>query len=410
MLLYEGYTIIRNDFDIEPWNRLLIANTHKTGKLKYCLPHWSVYNFIEETRKLFNAAFVFDDEKRTVSIEARNELLTNPSVTYDCEDEFSTEFDDEGLKNIATSNIEYEMSDSSNRNWWEVINREIRQKFTTKNYFSWENIVAAAAAMSKKERQTTIFHSTSDDRYWIWGDYEVDGSDKVKEKVQRIGFFSPIIRDMISDDSVKLKISPVAMFERKVVESTDEYQHLYTNDDFKDHKVAIPSSSNIKEAGYNDMSTDESGDYYISVKDAMEGASLEVEDTDDETVMQVYFQGKNVRFIKNDTTYKVGTDKSADGNWWWPVTYTDASMFPNWAGENESASLSLKNLPHRGEDMSALIDKNNQFTIKFVTDDIPDPTNIYIFRGKRYICEKIEMNVGQNGVEREKTGYFYQLL
>mgnify|MGYP000099673088 CR=1 FL=1 len=41
---------------------------------------------------------------------------------------------------------------------------------------------------------------------------------------------------------------------------------------------------------------------------------------------------------------------------------------------------------------------------------LPDPTRIYIFRGKKYICEKIEMSVGQYGVDREKTGYFYEFL
>lgn len=409
VLKYEGYSIIRNDFDKDPWNRLVIANTHKTGKLKYCLPHWSVYNFIEETRKLFNAAFVFDEEKKTVSIEARNELLTNDAVSYECEDEFTAEFDEDGLKNIATSNIEYEMSDSANRNWWEVVSREVRRQFNTVDYYSWENIVAAAAAMTKRQRQTTIFHSTSDDSYWIWGDYE-DDSGKTVERAQRIGFFSPIIRDINSDESVTLRISPVAMYERKKVSDTDDNLWFYTNDDFKDHMVVIPSASNITEAGFNDMSTDDSGNYYISVKDAMEGASLEEQETDDESVMQVYFVGNNIRFIKDDTTYKVGTDKSKDGNWWWPITYTDANMFPGWVGDNEYASLSLKNLPHRGENMSELIDKHNQITIKFVCDDVPNPTLIYIFKGKRYICEKIEMNVSENGIDSEKTGYFYEYL
>ena len=81
-----------------------------------------------------------------------------------------------------------------------------------------------------------------------------------------------------------------------------------------------------------------------------------------------------------------------------------------WRAPKEPASLSLDNLTHRQESMRSLINKHNQFTIKFITDDIPDPTRIYIFRGKKYICEKIEMSVGQYGVHREKTGYFYEFL
>ena len=56
------------------------------------------------------------------------------------------------------------------------------------------------------------------------------------------------------------------------------------------------------------------------------------------------------------------------------------------------------------------IDKNNCQTIKFITDKIPDPSDIYIFHNKKYICEKIEMEVTDEGVSKEKTGYFYEIL
>ena len=56
------------------------------------------------------------------------------------------------------------------------------------------------------------------------------------------------------------------------------------------------------------------------------------------------------------------------------------------------------------------IDNNNQISIKFIPDDIPDPSKIYVFNNKRYICEKVEMNVTDDGIDKEKTGYFYEML
>lgn len=38
------------------------------------------------------------------------------------------------------------------------------------------------------------------------------------------------------------------------------------------------------------------------------------------------------------------------------------------------------------------------------------PSKIYILRNKKYICEKIEMNIGNKGIEKEKTGYFYAIV
>ena len=56
------------------------------------------------------------------------------------------------------------------------------------------------------------------------------------------------------------------------------------------------------------------------------------------------------------------------------------------------------------------VDKHNQIAVKFITDDIPDPSKIYVFNNKRYICEKVEMNVTDDGTDKEKTGYFYEML
>lgn len=43
---------------------------------------------------------------------------------------------------------------------------------------------------------------------------------------------------------------------------------------------------------------------------------------------------------------------------------------------------------------------------KFKSDDIPDPSKIYIIRNKKYVCEKIEMEVKDDAIEPVYTGYF----
>ena len=260
--------------------------------------------------------------------------------------------------------------------------------------------------MAKKERQTTIFHNTSDGKCYIYGDFDTDEG-KTEERIQRIGFFSPMIRDMDSDDSVELKISPAAMYERKVVEETDDNKRIYTNDDFKDKLVIIPSADNTRESGLADMSVDDTGEYYVSVKDAMEGTSVEEESAGDESVMNVFFTGKNVRYLYDGKTYSINTSMDK-GNWWWPITFTDTEMYKDWVG-NDNGSLSLTSMPNR-QSLSSAIDKNNVFTIKFISDDIPNPSHIYIFFGRRYICEKLEVNIEEGHVAKEKTGYFYSYL
>lgn len=54
------------------------------------------------------------------------------------------------------------------------------------------------------------------------------------------------------------------------------------------------------------------------------------------------------------------------------------------------------------------INAKDEIAIKFLTDDVPDPTMLYMFWNKKYICSKIEMTVKDDGIEKEKTGYFYE--
>ncbi len=47
--------------------------------------------------------------------------------------------------------------------------------------------------------------------------------------------------------------------------------------------------------------------------------------------------------------------------------------------------------------------------IDFYDDlDDYDPSAIYIIRGRRYICQKIEITITQDGLAKKKTGYFYE--
>ena len=293
VLEYEGFTVVRNDFNVEPWNRLVIANTRKSGRLRDCLPHWSVYNLIEEFRKLFNASFVFDALTTTVSVIAQNELLSNDVIEYECEDEFTTDYDEEGLKNLVTSNLEYELADSANRSWRESISQSVRKSFPIVNYANFAELLAAADSMSKKERQTKIFHDLKTQKYYVWGDFEVsEDSEETQESIKQVGYFSPIVRDMNSEESIKLKISPVAMYyKRKKYEEGEDNAWKGSQDLLRDCMVFIPSASNDKEMGLEDMNEDEFGEYYVSVVDAMQGTDADSTSTDDDTVMQVMFIG-----------------------------------------------------------------------------------------------------------------------
>lgn len=428
---YEGYTIKRNDLEQSPWNRLVIVSACKSGKIKNALPHWTVYKFIDELRKFFNASFVFDEIGKTVSIIATNEMLTNDTLSYECEDDFSVEYDEDGLDNLVTSNIEYSFDDAANRDWREYISQSVQKNYVTKSFSSMTALTAAAEKMTAKERKTTIFKCGHD--YYIWADLPKDGNPETEETTEQrtlCGLFNPIIRDMKSDTFQELNICPAAIYQRRV-QNKDEKWIQHIGDAIGNPFIVVPSVTNEKEQSLEDMEVDDDGEYYYSVQDAMQGSSGDTSSsssTEDEGKIRVAFQAENVLNLKAHAA--VAYNKRLDGedtNYRVPVLYTDYRMYPAILIASENGSMSLEALPGRkasgtsfgnggirtnsiGRFGNVQVDKNHLVTIKFVTNDIPDPSKIFIFRNKRYICEKIEMNVTDDGIDKEKTGYFYEIF
>ena len=434
---YEGYSIVKNDFDKEPWNRLVIVSACKSGKIKDALPHWTVYKFIDELRKFFNASFVFDEVAKTVSISATNELLTNDTVSYECEDDFSVEHDDDGLDNLATSNIEYNFDSAANRDWREFISQSVFKQYKTKEYDTVAELNTAAEKMTDRERRTTIFKVGH--IYFVWAELPKDGNPDNEETEWRrtaCGYFNPIIRDINSDSSQQLNICPAAMYQRHNLDGDDKKKKWIESlfDSMGDRWIVVPSVTNEKEASVEDMEVDDDGNYYITVQDTMQGSSDDSSSSEesDDTRMPVAFQANCV--VNRASHAAVKCDEQLDNedtDYRAPVLYTDYRMYPDYIVSAERASLSLEYTPantgrtfgngnrtfgNLGRDdnnsrfKTTPVDAHDLISFKFITDDIPDPSKIFIFHNKRYICKKIEMNVTDDGIGKEKTGYFYEIL
>lgn len=79
------------------------------------------------------------------------------------------------------------------------------------------------------------------------------------------------------------------------------------------------------------------------------------------------------------------------------------------------ASLSLNKAWQAGtclgelHDSGLKIDNKNCLQVKFKSDTIPDPSHTYIIHNKKFVCEKIEMEVKDDQIEPIYTGYFYMM-
>lgn len=407
---YEGYTLKRNDFDCKPWNLLYIASAYKTRELRKALPHWSSYTFIEEFLKLFNATIVFDDILKTCSVINASELTTTDSIKIEPMDEYTTDYDEDGsISTSSTANLEYNLGGSANRGSYEVISKKVFENF--ENFHSEEisldnQFVSTTLLWSEKKKRQTIIEN--------FGDYYIYVEDENGKKSWKLaGVWSPLIRDKSSEDYVDLNISPAA----QVVEDINFKTGLLEDKYYE--KRCLLSIPNDKEPDSKESDVDDDGFSYTSVQDAIDDESTLDKSEDDQECMNIFFilPGRVQIGGPNQTSLSWVGNKSR-----WPQFLTDYRINADYRYSGiadifyDFYSLSLRKKREIGttclgslHDNGLRIDNKNCMEIKFKSDEIPDPSKIYIIRNKKFVCAKIEMEVKDDAIEPIYTGYFYML-
>ena len=61
-------------------------------------------------------------------------------------------------------------------------------------------------------------------------------------------------------------------------------------------------------------------------------------------------------------------------------------------------------------DQASAFNKNEELITKFLSDDVPPVSRVFVIANKRYIAKQLEIQVNEDGVAHEITGHFYELL
>nr|DAR22672.1 MAG TPA: hypothetical protein [Caudoviricetes sp.] len=407
---FEGYTLKRNDFDCKPWNLLYIASAYKTRELCKALPHWSSYTYIEEFRKLFNATIVFDDILKTCSVINASELATADSIEIEPLDDYTTDYDEDGsFSTSSTANLEYNLGNSANRDNYEVISKKVFDNFeivhSKELMGANKQFASTTLSWSEKQKRQTIIENFGN--YYV---YMVDENDNKSWKP--VGIWSPLIRDSSSDDFIDLNISPVA----QVVENIN-FKSGLLEDKYYERRCLL-SMPNDKESDSKEYDVDDDGYSYTSVQDALDDESALDNSEDEQECMNIFFILPGRVQSTDGSTTKLSwvgeksrwpqflTDYRINEGFRLGIAHFEDSYFSlSLCMKSEFGTTSLGTLHANG----LKIDNKNCMEVKFKSDDIPDPSKIYIIRNKRFVCEKIEMEVKDDAIEPVYTGYFYML-
>lgn len=399
-----GYTIKENAYDVAPWNELIICSARQTAIISNALPHWTARKLLDEFSKLFFATFLFDENEKSVRIVHSDQLSQQDIIVYDPVDEFETNFDEDGLEYIGAANIDYNLSDTGTRP--AKVPVEVMQEFTVREFNSTAEMDSAAALLSKREKLTSLLVCPNG-FYYYSEDTDAEGNPTGNLTLKSTGEFTQLTRDVESSSTVSLNICPVSMvYEKRDINHFSWTGLIWNNSDYAEREMWLPSIENSSSADGTDLKDVEDRDY-VTVEDVIEaGADARREETEEETIIQLMWVGP----IQTFPTSAPWTGKL-------PRVYTDFRF----AISGVSNSLALTHAAggtYIGQfhervvriNEGTTLDNNNEVCIRFPCDGIPDPSNLYIFNGKLFLCSKIETEISESGIEKLKTGYFYEII
>lgn len=403
-----GYTADLSAIDTEPWQDLYVCSCNVTLSIAEALPHWTCKKFLEEIEKLFNISFEWNTGYvRAVKLWEREASQT---VEIETEDEFERNYDEEGQAYADTSNLTYNLSDTHDPK--DTVSREAVQKYGVRRYPSMAALEAALQTMTEKEKKTSFFAiSERPELYYFHEATEESDTDCLKP----MGIFRPLFRDIDSDSTTDLNIVPVAIENEEIpfrpwLKNMPSYEHSVRYYMLECLRAVFP---------YPVTQPKEIHDYYVSVQDVVEDGS-DIDDDEDTSQMDVMLVGSNHAvdvllsklisgvYFYTSWTETVIVPKGINDDYMFRLGVKTASLSLNSCstmicmGDNHVTQLQI--------DQASTFNKNEELITKFLSDDVPPVSRVFVIANKRYIAKQLEIQVNEDGVAHEITGHFYELL
>ncbi len=410
-----GYRVDRNDIR-ETWMKdIFIANTRSEYKFANILPHWTVREFLDEVRRFFGVSIVVPKAGVAEIIRRANYYNAASSVISltEVSDEHSADIDDDedGGKDISTANVDYERPDTDDmlRLPDEVWENAIVKVFSSETILvQWvkQNIpedkreTSAWLLVDEDQGHTYAYlRSKKDDKYYM---AQVDCCPPL---IRGEGQYSGKGRDI----GITLRIIPAKMEWVRITYIKSTLNGSYYENSIEQDCMSVPTLvSSDTLCKINET---------YSVDAAINSDSSSNENTTDE-------RPDILRVALNTGTkwdYEAATDNTLrPSKAKLPVPLgiayckqDDGYYIPIIGADNyDQFNLTKTKSPSIRADAIETgyhVDTRCLHCFSF-TDTCPiDVAAVFLIRNRRYVCQKIEYEIDEDGVRPMKRGYFYEL-
>lgn len=389
-----GYELVRNDMLDTPLQQIFICLPGNSWYVTKYLPHWTVNEFFRQLERFLGMVLVVDDVKMTAELVSKRQFFKDNVVCIEnIVDEFEMDIDDDTQADVSEGRVGY-----------------------TDNGLPPEMSLPAAVFRKATIVQTEIDGVYTDDspagrciyehegrRFIHWTD---DNGTTYYDRMVDQARPRPAQGDEEDDRTAELDIELKFVPARTTI-ATQTILHIRTYDRNdvieKEESFSIPMLAVEGVAIENRIGRSSSADGY-SLQEYIEDESLADEDIEVPDYIEVAYNDGRICYGLSDAgvkfNYRFGkTFCGVMGNM--RVNDLDFDF-----GLVQTNTENIYSLCHSG---LLRIDKTAKRIIKFLPGGSVDPKKLFIIRGKRFICEKIERQVDAKGVQPMATGYFYEV-
>lgn len=404
--------LYQNDF----YRRIFIANANINIECNKCLPHWTVNEWWTQIEQTFGVTMILSDTDNSLSLIDRSSFFSgSPTFIDSVLDEYTTSIDKETSQDeIVTQNVGY--ADADIYSLQERIPDEILDLATVKKYDSIDDLKDYLTNNLAKEYNSLskIIFEAGGRQFVAMPPFYI---------LKEVNLFRPRIVTDNDDVDIELKFLPCSYtdYEVRVVSDERDSEGVYLDK----VQYTIPSKILSRPDRTNfawTMSESElnnKADYVLHDLVFNEDAEVpEKEDTQDVAYLAIHAP----RFDVIGDLLVMAWPRA----WLHEImtirhTSDEGELVPNfdWAVmEKEDAGYSLSLNPSTGvrnlaseviNASTAKMETKIKHCFKFVADVIPDTSSVFVIRGKKYLCEKLEVSISSRGIDKLMTGYFFAI-
>lgn len=414
-----GYSLAPADNVLhQGWmGQVFIANARGTLHFAGCVPHWTVKEFFTELRNLFGVIVLVEGKRARVV--SRTTLYTSGSAVeiHSPTDERSTDIDTEGEQKETTSgNVGYAFTDIIDKQL--AIGEDAYEKMDVRRVEN-ADLAAAFQSVSEEERAKSniLFYTTSPgSRFGIFHNTEADSY-----SLTEVDYAGPLFRDEDFKVDTQLRIVPASMAEDKAVLKTKYIEHIVQG---RPGYYTFDKLANADERPYDDFHVP-----YLITADTLQASSKtlfnlqtyiesEEDTTQDEAekqeVMEVAVNCGSV------FTQSFQPNKVNEPDLFYTVSLPYPVGVPYYRSRVDDSIVHVPDcmqflLHYPGSPVNLCltagklnIDTRVVRQISF-TDRATDPNRVYLINGRKYLCQKIEITLDDQGVQPLKKGYFFEV-